>query len=156
MPTTARPTAAAASSPVPGLSLGLSHEPTSQERRRALRVYTLMAAIVLMSAADLYMTLTHLSGVGMGEANPIARWVMSYGSPWLLGVWKFGCIGLACLIFTIARYRRSGEIACWTCLAVLTALTVHWIAYSAEASTLTPQMHIIASGEAANWVRMGE
>lgn len=141
-----------------GFSSGLTGltPPSPIERRRAMRVWMLMLAIVLMSVADLYMTLAHLNSVGMGEANPIARWVISYGSPWLLVVWKFGCIGLACLIFTIARYRRSSEIACWACIGILTALILHWMSYSAEASDLTPQMNIIASGEASNWVRMGD
>lgn len=138
-----------------GVPTAFGAQVSAFERRRALRVWMLMLAIVLMSVADLYMTLTHLNSVGMGEANPIARWVIGYGSPWLLGIWKFGCIGLACLIFAIARHRWSGEVACWACFAVLTGLTLHWMAYSAEASALTPQMHLIAAGEASNWVRMG-
>lgn len=139
-----------------GLEPASGAHASNAQRRRALRVWVLMVAIVLMSIADLYMTLTHLNGVGMGEANPLARWIIGYGSPWLLGLWKFACIGLACLIFTIARHRWSGEAACWACCAVLTALTMHWMAYSTEASALTTHMHLIAAGEASNWVRIGD
>lgn len=124
-------------------------------RRRAARVFALMAGIVLMSMADLYMTLTHVMGPGMGEANPIARLVMSYNSPWLLGMWKCACVAVSCLIFFRARHHMIGEAACWACTLILTALTIHWIGYSAEASTLTPDMHILASGDyGSTWIRM--
>lgn len=128
---------------------------TRSERRRALRVWMLLGVIVLLSFADLYMTLTHLRSAGMGEDNPIARFVMSYGSPMLLGAWKAACVCLACLILIIARFRRSAELACWVCCGVLTLLTVRWAHYSTEASAFTAQINSsLIDGHSANWVTM--
>jgi hypothetical protein len=136
-------------------SLGVRGDPTPTQKRRALRVWLLIGTIAVLSLADLYMTLAHLRSGGMGEGNPLARIVMSYQSPWLLSVWKCGCIGLGCVIFMLARYRRSAEIACWVCCLILTALTIHWIHYSNEASKLTAQINAFGDAETqANWVSM--
>ena len=130
---------------------------TPQQRRRAIRVWLLIATIVVLSMADLYMTLTYLRGAGMGEANPLARLVISYNSPLLLGVWKCACVFIACVFLALARHRWSGEAASWACCVVLTALTVHWAMYSAEAAALTNQIATMQSdGDApADWVSMG-
>jgi hypothetical protein len=116
-----------------------------------------MATIVLLSTADLSMTLTYLRSVGMGEANPLARYVMSFNSPALLALWKFASVGVACLIFHIARHKRCGELACWACLAVLSALTLHWIDYSSQVQLLTAQLHVAQQGDPlGTWVQMAE
>jgi hypothetical protein len=137
--------------------LGRPHNPPSlKERRRAIRVWLLLSAIVILSLADLYMTLAHLRSVGMGEDNPLARFVMSYNSPLLLGAWKVACVALACLILAIARFRRSAEVACWVCCGVLTALTIRWANYSAEASAFTTEINeSMVEGQQGNWVSMG-
>ena len=129
---------------------------TTIERRRAIRVWLLVGTIVVLSVADLYMTLAHLRSAGMGEANPLARLVMSYQSPTLLSLWKGACVGLACIILLLARFRRSGEIGCWFCCVVLTVLTVHWLRSSSEASKYTAQINALSDGDApADWVSMG-
>ena len=132
--------------------------PTAVEQRRALRVWLLIATIIVLSIADLYMTLAHLRSAGMGEANPLARMVISYQSPALLSLWKCACVGLAALILILARFRRSGEVACWTCCVVLTALTIHWLNYSTEAAGLTRQINDMStsSDRPANWVTIGQ
>ena len=140
-------------------SLTMSHKahPTPVQRRRALRVWLLVATIIVLSVADLYMTLAHLRSAGMGEANPLARIVISYQSPLLLSAWKCACVALASLILILARFRRSGEAACWLCCLVLTALTIHWMRYSTEASTYTQEINdLSARDRPANWVSIGE
>ncbi len=139
-------------------ALPQEHEPTAVQRRRALRVWLLVATIIVLSFADLYMTLAHLGSAGMGEANPLARMVISYQSPALLSLWKCACVGLAALILILARFRRSGEVACWTCCCVLTALTIHWFNYSSEAAGLTRQINdmSISPDRPANWVTIGQ
>lgn len=128
---------------------------TVVQRRRAIRVWMLVATIAVLSIADLYMTLAHLRGAGMGEANPLARLVMSYQSPVLLSVWKCGCVGLACLILLKVRHKRSGEVGCWVCCVLLTALTVHWLRYSIEAPKYTSQISALSGADApTDWVSM--
>ena len=138
------------------LGLGHQHRPTLREHRRAIRVWMLVATIIVLSVADLYMTLAHLRSAGMGEANPLARMVISYQSPLLLSLWKLACVGLASLIFVLARFRRSGEAACWVCMLVMTALTLHWIRYSNEAAASTREISSMSGGDRpADWVSIG-
>ena len=133
-------------------------EPTAVQRRRAIRVWLLVGTIIVLSIADLYMTLAHLRSAGMGEANPLARMVISYQSPLLLSLWKAACVGLAALILILARFRRSGEVASWTCLLLLTALTIQWFNYATEAATLTRQISEISGSpdQPGNWVTIGQ
>ena len=123
---------------------------------RSRRVIALTALIALLSLADLFMTLTFLRTVGMSEANPVARMVMSYGSPTYLVVWKLASIAVASTVFWLARRRRLAEAGCWVCVAVLVWLTVRWIHYSQEVETATPLIHVLASGECPTWVTMAE
>jgi len=126
----------------------------SPARRRSLRVLTLVTAIVFMSLGDLYMTLVHLSTIGMGEANPIARYVIGFNSPALLAGWKLSSVFLACLIFARFRTRVSTEAACWLCTGVLVVLTLMWINYSSEIATLTCSLPAISQAEYTAWVYM--
>lgn len=146
----------AASPPPPSLtsSSGTAAAPGLHAHRRAIRVVALVIAIILMSLGDLSMTLTQLRSVGMGEANPIARYVMSFNSPSLLAVWKCATVALACAIFLWARHRRSTEIACWTCAALLLALTIGWIQYANEAHKLTSTLDTVSGMECSLWVTM--
>ena len=90
----------------PGVfALAQSTPLTHSQRRRALRVWVLVATIVVLSLSDLYMTLAHLRSVGMGEANPLARIVISYNSPALLSAWKCSCVALAAMILILARFQ---------------------------------------------------
>jgi hypothetical protein len=84
---------------------------------------------VLVSLADLYLTLTYLNNGGMAEGNPIARWVMSLGCPWLLGVWKACLVGLTCAILFAFRKRGSAELGAWICCAAMAWLCVQWSVY---------------------------
>lgn len=123
-------------------------------RRRAIRVICLTAAMVLMSLADLQITMTYLASVGMGEGNPIARWVIAHGSPALLVVWKCASIALAALIFLRFRDKPITEGASWFSCFVLVWLLVEWSAYAEEASRLTPALHALGEVESAMWVRL--
>lgn len=130
--------------------------PVRKTHARHIRIYLLTAAIGLMSLADLHITLTYLRSGGMGEGNPIARYVIAHGSPALLTMWKCASVAFACLIFLRFRQRRSTEIACWSCSLVLVWLLLQWIQYSNEAGSLTSALHALPDSEAALWVQMPE
>src|SRR5262245_60304192 len=51
---------------------------------RPCRVVALIITIVVLSLADLYITLMYLHSGGLGEANPVARWIIGQGSLTLL------------------------------------------------------------------------
>lgn len=126
------------------------------DRRRSLRVWLLVFAIAAMSLADLSMTMTYLRSVGMGEANPLARYVMSLQSPGLLAAWKCVSVAAACVIFVWARKRWTTEAACWGCVFVLTALCIRWIHYSHEATALTPNLQTVLESDTSGWVTLDD
>lgn len=125
-------------------------------RRRPFRVTCLTVAIILMSLADLYITITYLRTVGMGEGNPIARYVIQHGSQSLLIAWKCASVALASLIFLRYRDRKIVEAATWFAFGVLLLLLIQWIGYANEAWRLTPALHTLPDAESAMWVQMGE
>ncbi len=123
-------------------------------RRRPARVGILLVAVVLLSLGDLYMTLVHLRGVGMVEANPIAREVIDLNSPPALAAWKLATVVLAVGLLFVVRRTRSGEIGAWLAVGVLTWLTVRWTAYSEELAELHPEFVLEAAQRDPNWVAM--
>lgn len=86
-----------------------------------------------MSIADLVLTLTYLTSVGLIEANPLARAIMRLGSPELLTLWKILSVGLAASILVALRRTRSGEFGAWVCAAVLVWLSGQWVLYNEQA-----------------------
>jgi hypothetical protein len=125
-------------------------------RRRPIRVICLVTAVALMSLADLYITIIYLRTVGMGEANPIARYVMEHGSQNMLILWKCASVSLACIIFVKYRSRAIAEAASWFAFAVLIWLLIRWIGYADEVWRLTPALHTLSDAESALWVRLGD
>lgn len=123
-------------------------------RTRQARVCWLILAILVLSIADLHMTLVHLTTIGMSEANPVARLVMSTNSPMVLIAWKLASVGAACLAFYAGRRTVIGELAAWFCCAVLIWLTLRWNAYSTELASVCPQIHFLHQSEAGLWVTM--
>jgi hypothetical protein len=123
-------------------------------KRRGLRTHILLGAIIAMSLGDLWMTLQHLQMAGMSEGNPLARYIISLGSPTILVAWKCASVALTCLILHFFRTRRSAEVAAWFCTLVLAALTVKWVVYSQEISALTGVIHAVQDVEYSNWVRL--
>lgn len=123
-------------------------------RGRTCRVIALIFTIVLLSLADLYITLIYLHSGGMGEANPVARWIMGHGSPTLLAVWKLATVLLAGVILYKTRRTRTAEIGAWVCVVLLTWLTIRWVRYSDEVGAMTSQIQNLSEVEHSRWVTM--
>lgn len=121
---------------------------------RPRRVVVLLAAVLLMSLGDLYMTLTYLLNVGLLEGNPIARAVMVMDRPGLLIGWKVVSLGLGLGILYWARRSRNGELGAWVCFVALSWLTVHWSSYNAQMLDLTPAIAEMGSVQDHRWVTM--
>ena len=134
--------------------LALPKQTPGSARGRSCRVVTLIFTIVLLSMADLYITLLYLHSGGMGEANPVARWIMGHGSPSLLVAWKLGTVAVAVALFYWTRRTRTAELGAWFCVVLLTWLTIRWHAYSEEAPGLIPSMHTLGEHEPAKWMTM--
>jgi hypothetical protein len=122
---------------------------------RPKRVTVLLGATLAMSLADLAMTLTYATSVGMMEVNPIARAVMSTGSPWMLTLWKVATAGLGLGILFYFRRLPKSEIASWLCFGVMTALTIHWIGFNKEVAACGDEYAALANcTDNPSWVLM--
>lgn len=119
---------------------------------RSRRVLALLLCVLVLSAADLYLTTTHLTSAGMAEGNPIARAIIAANSPLLLTLWKVVTVGLGVWILFAARRSRAGEAGAWLCFGVLCWLMVRWMTYSDEVGALTAYMAQLPELSGGRWV----
>lgn len=113
-----------------------------------------MIPLALLSLADLWMTLEHLTHIGMFESNPVARAVMSHGSPALLSIWKILSVAFAMGLLYLARRRWLGEAAMWAAVIVLVWLMGRWIVYSDHVVTISHSAILAAEHAETSWVSM--
>ena len=100
---------------------------------RARRVALLVAGIIVLSLADLLITIAFLRANSMMEANPIAAYLIRLTqSAWVLAAYKALTV-LICvaLIFKVRRHL-AGEVAAWCALGILTVMAVMWGQYSQQ------------------------
>ncbi|MFK7758373.1 MAG: DUF5658 family protein [Phycisphaerales bacterium] len=120
--------------------------------KRSFRVILLIALIAAMSMVDLYLTILYVTHSGMNEVNPIARAMMEYQSPAILGIWKLATVALGVGILAFIRHRRSAEMGAWIGCLILGLLMSHWVAYIEEHSRMTQDpIQINALGD-PSWV----
>lgn len=119
---------------------------------RARRVNLFLLAIVFLSLADLSMTLDHMVGPGMYESNPLARFILQFGTPATLAMFK--CMTLLLGTWLLWRARRSvaGEVGAIVCMVALTWLMFRWNNYSTEMEALTPHLAEIQAYNGESWV----
>jgi len=114
----------------------------------------ILVGVVLMSLGDLYMTLQYLLHFGMLESNPLARAMISHGSPWLLAAWKLCTLMLAVGILVFARRRLSAELGTIFCCGVMAWLTVRWINYSDQMAETTRDQQTLVNFDEGRWVTL--
>jgi hypothetical protein len=119
---------------------------------RAQRVAALTTLTLIVSLADLYLTLHYLTTVGMAEGNPIALWVIRANCPWVLVVFKLGLVAFTCGTLWLNRRRASAEIGAWVCCLVMAWLCWRWYDYTSTVA------HVLASvpevQNASTWVKI--
>lgn len=113
-------------------------------RARARRVNLLILAVAMMGVADLLCTLTYMRISGMMEANPIARHMIALNGVSQLVMFKLLSILLCSTALYYGRFFRRTEICAWGCIAVMGALTAHWLQYNRSVSALTNEIAVIA------------
>jgi len=123
-------------------------------RNRGLRVGLLLASVAAMAGADLWMTLTYVTSIGMMELNPLARAVMLHGSPWLLAAWKISTSGFGVVALFCTRRSGYAEIAAWLCFAVMSLLTAHWISFNGQITNYAEELTALAGTNSECWVEM--
>ena len=128
--------------------------PLSVFTDRSFRVIILIALIAAMSMVDLYLTILYITHTGMNEINPIARAMMEYQSPAILGLWKLATVTLGVGILAFIRKKRSAEIGAWIGCLILSLLMSHWVNYINEHSRITESPIAIESMGDPSWVHM--
>ncbi len=121
---------------------------------RSRRVVALLIAVVLMSIADLEMTLGFATSGGFMEANPIAQFIMQHGSVSAVAAWKLTTILFFALILYRARTTTVAEYAAWFCFFTLLWLMLRWNGYTEQVAFITPYMDSPEQAADPRWVTL--
>jgi Domain of unknown function (DUF5658) len=153
-PASLSPAPAASPASSPAVAQPQARSPfTSKIWQRPSRVIALVVVVVLFSIADLYMTLTHVTSIGMLEGNPLARWIMRNLDPSAVILWKSLTLLIASAILIKLRHKPCGEVAAWICAAILVWLMFRWVGYAENLSMLTPEeMQLVMETDESQWV----
>ena len=113
------------------------HAALAAPNRRSRRVSLLLAVVVVLSVADLIITLGFMGTVGMLEANPIvvhvARWT---GSIAAIALCKCLSVSIAVLLLHALRRHPQAELGAWVAVIVLIWLSVQWVRYAGTVAEL--------------------
>lgn len=123
--------------------------PDRAVRARSRRCTLLIAAILIMGAADLLLTLTYARTVGMIEMNPLARLMIALGGAQQLVLFKACCTAVCAGVLFLCRRAPEAERACWLSAVGMLALTAHWVNYNASVSSFTNDMAVLAASDGA-------
>lgn len=115
---------------------------------RPYRVTLLLLIGWMLGIADLAMTLTYLMNIGMFEGNPLARWVIAMGSPFIVAGFKLATMIISSSILYWQRNRWQGEVGAWLAVLVLAKLTVHWFDYIARSEDMTYAIALVSADPA--------
>lgn len=107
---------------------------------RPRRVLVLLGVILALSLADLALTLTYVTEIGLIEDNPMARMVLRAGGPALLIAAKLGSVGFSAGVLLWARRRGIAEAAAVLGAVVMIWVTARWIGYIETSSELTASL----------------
>ena len=123
---------------------------------RPARVSLLIIAILLVSLADLALTLTFLTSVGMAEANPLARAVIGTGSVAAVVGFKLALSAVAVTLLWITRKTHTGEVGAWLGALIMGWLLIRWDAYITQSHVFTVALHGSTHAHDERWVALGE
>ena len=105
--------------------------PVPPEVIRSHRVIVLVLGIVILSLADLVVTLAYLQANWMMEANPLAAYIIrSTQSAWALGAFKCCTVAVCAALLLRLRHARAGEVAAWCGIAMVTVMSIMWHSYA--------------------------
>jgi len=129
---------------------------SSAQSLKQCRFSALLAAITLMSLADLGMTLIYMRSIGMIELNPLAVYMIELGQTRQLILFKLFTIVLGAGLLYLLRNKKAAEPAAWIATACLAILMSHWMDYNRGISAITNELTLLASGDehCEGWVRL--
>ena len=119
------------------------------EKQRSERVTWLLGGVILLSLADLLLTISYLTSVGMSEGNPIALWLLqTTNSVWPLVFYKGLTVAICVTLLYRTRRKRQSELASWCAMLILVTLSIWWNQYSRYQPLLPmAEDHIVMIGD---------
>ena len=126
-----------------------TNKSTQADTNRCERVKWLLFGIVMLSVADLVLTVSYLTTVGLSEGNPIVVWLLqATNSVWALGMYKAVTVTICVSLLYRTRFQRQGELAAWCAMLILVALSIWWNQYSRYQPDLPIGLdHIMLAGD---------
>jgi len=124
--------------------------------QRPGRISLLMLFVAFASIADLLMTLTYATTIGMMEMNPLARMVMNSGSPLLIVLWKALTAGAGIAILIWLRRSLFAEIGSWLIAFVMLGLTVHWMLYNHQILLFADELALLQGNSSEFWISFAQ
>ena len=98
---------------------------------RSSRVLLLLGCILILSGADLLLTIIHLQHFGLAESNPIVIFLVeSSQSLWVLAAFKLVTVALCLGFLYHARHHVVGECGAWLATIILAVVLMVWYDYS--------------------------
>jgi len=137
-----------------GLSSQCISDGDARRTGRARRVMVLLGGIIVLSLADLIVTVGHLRSIGMVEANPIAAYLIRVTqSPWVLA--EFKCLTVIICVALLYRLRRriEGEVGAWCAVVILAALALLRHTYSTELE-FPVEMGSVRAEQGDQWLQL--
>ena len=116
----------------------------------------MLGVILVLSIADLVLTLIYVMEIGLIEDNPIARLVLETGGPLLLVLAKLGSVGFTIGVLSWARKRGIAELAAVFGLIVMIWVTARWVGYIEASSQLTASLEEMEYHSQGAWMTMAE
>ena len=109
----------------------------------------LLSGVIILSLADLFLTISYLTSVGMSEGNPIALWLLqTTNSVWPLVLYKALTVAVCVTLLYRIRRKRQSELASWCALLILVTLSIWWNQYSRYQHLLPiAEDHIVMIGD---------
>jgi len=119
------------------------------ETMRSERVMWLLGGVIFLSLADLVLTISYLTSVGMSEGNPIALWLLqTTNSVWPLAIYKVFTVAVCVTLLYKTRHLRQSELASWCAVLILVTLSIWWNQYSRYQALLPiAENHIVRIGD---------
>jgi len=119
------------------------------EVQRSERVTWLLSGVIILSLADLFLTISYLTSVGMSEGNPIALWLLqTTNSVWPLVLYKALTVAICVTLLYRTRRKRQSELASWCAMLILVTLSIWWNQYSRYQHLLpAAEDHIVMIGD---------
>jgi hypothetical protein len=121
--------------------------------QRSRRVVLLVAGIIILSLADLVVTIAFLRANSMMEANPIAAYLIRVTqSAWVLAAYKTLTVLICVALIYKVRKHLAGEVAAWCAVGILAVMSVMWAQYSRQ---LDDPQHLSLVQTMADDMRLG-